>query len=1295
MSILGSDIYQIQNYVNDLKKENINEDENTLAMGIYGYLGDSFSHLIQNNVIVASEYINEMFPTRVKYEKSILDHAMFYNVSEINAVPSTIQVTICLLESEVENNLKDNKLVIDKNHSIYMGEYEFHLEYDIILTRSVLLDNGIMYTARYDNERKNPISKIKSTYLTTPYRQLLNGYRYIFITCQLRQVTYSEIFKKIITSNMISNKSLEFEFGDQLAAFDIKVTRGNESFPITPILQGSTSVGIDGYYCFYRYLDSSNIRIFFDSESFIPKLNDEITIFVQTTKGTEGDFEYVDDIITSFSSDKYGYSNLPTLIKPLSDSQYGEDKVTIDELKKIVPREALSRGSITMMQDLNNYFNTINTDNNKLTFYKKADNQFERLYYSYLLIKDSEGMIVPTNTINLSLLYRNSLNVMDTDFDSISENRAIIRPGTHFRLTKNDIGGWYAEKEAPDSVYYFENEEDYTSENDFIYTSPFLIIVNLRPLLYTSYYLTILNKKYSLLTSSTEINDESELHFIALSADWKRKYKQNNYKLKFQCTQNINEYRGLILKDELGEPILDEEGNFKDRKIRSILLIDNGKAFVEGNLTNYTEENGLFAYEFEFELVTNDFIDIKNNIEIPNIHSAQYAPITDISISKVNLNSLISIANGEYVLFESDDISASWTKVVDNETFTIEYIGEEDSDSLDGSAYLDIDPITNFVIDDLESSITTPPKNINVVKITESFSIPLNKGIGEYVVKLENMSPDNIIWEREVDGEIYTVTYDKLTTSCTMKMHTELDFSHATISDIKIPDSEEFSSSITVTGLYNNTPIRESESEYSLITDDSIKTVWSYNSGMDSYFVTQYKKEKRWLLEKSDEEILNIEEIVSDSSSITISHVFDEERNYIHEAEGVYIQELDNETETVWKRNVNGNVYRATYNKTVLENKWSLVGPGNTNYPEFNYKTYASPTVSILSVTDRHGDRVETAEGVYVLLESTPEFDIWRLEGVDKNYTLTLKKVDSEYTLESFTNYSEFDIDQTTNISFPSETPMKIYILYEDQSGVSYGTMDLNKYIPTSYPEPLDNYTVSNIYNVGNNDGKVEFFFNYTDIISSKTTVNQETIEEGHFYQYMHLDSVPMFRAAYIDEDDSKIEDVIDVMETKRGYIENAMDVLEDQFGIDFKFYNTYGPSRIFYIDNELLDRVDIKLEFEVALKAGGNKSNIELIKNDIKGYIENLNNTENNLHISNIITPITNKYITDTLNYIEFYKINNYSTEKQFLSRTPTSELSVDTPPEFINIHYIYKKDEVENKMVNNGIGITINTAE
>ena len=135
MSILGSDIYQIQNYVNDLKKENINEDENTLAMGIYGYLGDSFSHLIQNNVIVASEYINEMFPTRVKYEKSILDHAMFYNVSEINAVPSTIQVTICLLESEVENNLKDNKLVIDKNHSIYMGEYEFHLEYDIILTR--------------------------------------------------------------------------------------------------------------------------------------------------------------------------------------------------------------------------------------------------------------------------------------------------------------------------------------------------------------------------------------------------------------------------------------------------------------------------------------------------------------------------------------------------------------------------------------------------------------------------------------------------------------------------------------------------------------------------------------------------------------------------------------------------------------------------------------------------------------------------------------------------------------------------------------------------------------------------------------------------------------------------------------------------------------------------------------------------------------------------------------------------------------------------------------------------------
>ena len=70
------------------------------------------------------------------------------------------------------------------------------------------------------------------------------------------------------------------------------------------------------------------------------------------------------------------------------------------------------------------------------------------------------------------------------------------------------------------------------------------------------------------------------------------------------------------------------------------------------------------------------------------------------------------------------------------------------------------------------------------------------------------------------------------------------------------------------------------------------------------------------------------------------------------------------------------------------------------------------------------------------------------------------------------------------------------------------------------------------------------------------------------------------------------------------------------------------------------------------------------------------INNTEYNIHMSNIITEITNKYGMDTLNYIEFNSINGNATYKQFLSRIPSNELSVNTPPEFINIHNIYSME-------------------
>ena len=69
---LTSDVYGINSYVNEIKKRftpNVNED--TLLLGIYGYMGQVFSDMYQNLIVMTSEFANESIPTKAKFEKNM------------------------------------------------------------------------------------------------------------------------------------------------------------------------------------------------------------------------------------------------------------------------------------------------------------------------------------------------------------------------------------------------------------------------------------------------------------------------------------------------------------------------------------------------------------------------------------------------------------------------------------------------------------------------------------------------------------------------------------------------------------------------------------------------------------------------------------------------------------------------------------------------------------------------------------------------------------------------------------------------------------------------------------------------------------------------------------------------------------------------------------------------------------------------------------------------------------------------------------------------------------------------
>lgn len=593
MSKYTPDIYNISNTVNTIQKKHMKDiSEDTLYMGTFGYLNEIHSNAIQNSILMASEWGNEAFPIRCKFEKTVLTNAVTYNVENLNATPAKMHVMIGFIKEELDSNMEKDIFILDKNCKIKIGEFEYHLDYDIIITKDHLVDT--VYSARYDIKRPNPISDIKSPYLEQPPVILrMDNDDFVFISCVIRQVEEYNIYKKIITNNILENKSFDFSFDKQLASFEVVVKDGDNEIYLTPIFEGMPLNG-NAKYCFYNYLDKNTIRVKFDRSSYEPRINCDVVVAVKNTKGSKGNFIYKDDIIVTLKSDKYTYKNLSMLVKPVTSSVNGIDRKSIKELKEIIPKEILSRGNITNNKDLENFFNNMIDYNNRLKFFRRRDNQIERLYYAYMLVKDNDDNVIPTNTINLKL--------SEKDFDKFEDDRYILNPGNVIRLDKDNQYGLINRKEIKDM---YKEECD-----NFIYSSPFTLVVNKNPLS-ISYYLNQINRDYRFKFSY--INNAT-MQFMATSMHCYRNYiDHSNYKLSLSLIQTLNVDKKLVKSDAYG--------NVLDSNIVPILVlsIDSFKYYVKGNVLKFDKSN--FKYDVEFEIESDNIINKENKIKINNIYS--------------------------------------------------------------------------------------------------------------------------------------------------------------------------------------------------------------------------------------------------------------------------------------------------------------------------------------------------------------------------------------------------------------------------------------------------------------------------------------------------------------------------------------------------------------------------------------------------------------------------------------------------------------------------------------------------
>ena len=598
---MNTDIYDIISTVNDLQKDMMgDQDEETLAIGMNGYLASIQAMQIQNSIITSSELGNEIIPSKAKFEKNIIAHAITQNITNINAQPATMSIMIGIIMSDLESQFQNDIFRFDRETKLFINNIEFHFQYDIVLSRTLGINNQYTYSARYDMSLKNPLSNITNPYLKTPFIQTYGGVEYLFIYCDIIQVKLNSVQSKIISSTPIENKVFEFNYAEQLAGFNIKVTENDKTTYLTPVFEG---IGVDQNltdFCYYSYIDLNNIRVTFDSISYVPQMNALVEAEIWTTLGAEGNFAYSRNFGTMISSTNYNYKNLPVRIMIGSDSKGGVDKKSINELRKLIPKEALSRGSLSNTTTLQNYFNMINTDENKLDIQPKVDNQFERSYYAYLVLKDQYNNVIPTNTINIR---------MNKDQFNTSDNRKYtLLPGTCIYLDKETGIGTIVEDESRISDLILNDKET------FVYALPLMMVMTDDPL-YISYYSTIID--YAAYLDFSYINYNAPVQFVAPSITWKRNltYDRDMYKLNIPFTQNIMADQRLMEFDTMSNELL-------QNNIRVFAVIYNTGdtvpyRYAEAVLGEYQYKQ--FYFEYDLGITTTDQIDDKNRIKIEGV----------------------------------------------------------------------------------------------------------------------------------------------------------------------------------------------------------------------------------------------------------------------------------------------------------------------------------------------------------------------------------------------------------------------------------------------------------------------------------------------------------------------------------------------------------------------------------------------------------------------------------------------------------------------------------------------------
>jgi hypothetical protein len=150
--------------------------------------------------------------------------------------------------------------------------------------------------------------------------------------------------------------------------------------------------------------------------------------------------------------------------------------------------------------------------------------------------------------------------------------------------------------------------------------------------------------------------------------------------------------------------------------------------------------------------------------------------------------------------------------------------------------------------------------------------------------------------------------------------------------------------------------------------------------------------------------------------------------------------------------------------------------------------------------------------------------------------------------------------------------------------------------------------------------------------------------------------------------------------------LEDNLNSLQNNTDLDMKFYNTFGMSQYYEIE-EGGQRFNSDVNMSVSLNIKLNQTIDEKeIIDFIATFMENTNNSDSRvISISNLITELENNF--DEIDYIEFNTLNEHNTQKIIYTYEESQSIQgashqqlINFVPEYININDYTTSDAEKN---------------